>query len=113
EHERREKMGETPRNAGYPQYQVEPEGVWAFGKARGLDGYSIASVAEHFGWRAIGSWGCDGWDLGSWPLIVVFHREKNSHFDLALYVEGDVTTYSFPAQELLVRATEDIAFFHG
>jgi hypothetical protein len=95
-----------------PQYQVEPEGFWTVCLMTGADGYSTASVAQHLGWKAIGSWGRDGWDLGSWPLVIVFHRQKDGRFDLATYVEGDIFAYSFPTQELRDSATDEIAFFY-
>jgi hypothetical protein len=91
-------------------YEVTPEEFWF----AGADALVTVEEAARHGWRAIRSWGHDGWNLGSWPDIVVFCRERwdmvSEHgtftrpepFELAVYVydDGDVTAYAFPTAEL-------------
>ncbi len=95
-----------------PQYQAQPEGFWVVCQVTGADGYSTMAVAEKRGWRTVGAWGSHGWNLGSWPLVVIYHRDGAGGFDLATYVEGDITAYSFPTRELRDAATDEIAFFY-
>ena len=64
------------------------------------------------GWTAIPSWGLEGWDLGAWPLVVVFHRQSADGFELAYDVEGDVTVYRYSTRELRDAATDCLAFWH-
>jgi hypothetical protein len=35
------------------------------------DGYDWMDVIAEHGWAVIPSWGCDGWDLGQWPYVMV------------------------------------------
>ena len=35
------------------------------------DGYDWMDVISEHGWAVIPSWGCDGWDLGQWPYVMV------------------------------------------
>lgn len=63
------------------------------------DGYDQMEVLEHRkGWHAVSSWGCDGWDLGSWPYVVVYTWGTNL-YRLAVNCEGDLDTYSFATIE--------------
>jgi hypothetical protein len=57
------------------QYRFQPEPFWDTAKMFGDDGWDRIERARPFGWQAIPVWGLEGWDLGSWPLTVVFHRE--------------------------------------
>ena len=103
-------------------YQVAPEPFWQFAVLRGDDGYERIELARRYRWRAIASWGQDGWDLGSWPLVVISWRESQgwdqtryepvNHFDLAYNVEGDITVYRYPTAELREAATDYLAFWH-
>jgi hypothetical protein len=94
------------------QYRVDPEGIWAIAQYGGGDGYDRMETVKPQGWRAVPSWGRDGWDLGTWPLVVIYHREADGSFDLATNVEGDATTYRFPTRELRDAATDLIALFY-
>ena len=40
----------------------------------GDEGYERMEFAPRLGWTAISSWGLNGWDLGNWPYVVVYHR---------------------------------------
>lgn len=63
------------------------------------------------GWRAQGSWGRDGWDLGAWPYVVVavFDHPEQTAFAYATYTEGDVNTVTCESQEELYEAIDDVA----
>lgn len=60
------------------------------GHAHG-DGYGWMGALGN-GWGEVASWGRDGWDLGSWPYVVVAHLDddKRGLYGTALYVEGDL-----------------------
>ena len=65
------------------------------------DGYGDMAAEEGRGWRAISGWGADGWDLGSWPYVVIYFHESGdttipgARYDLMQICEGDRTVYSF------------------
>jgi hypothetical protein len=56
------------------QYRVASEPFWQLSQACGHDGYERMNAARAHGWTAIPSWGLEGWDLGRWPLVIIFHR---------------------------------------
>ena len=85
--------GNESRDLLTAQYRARPEPFWAGLQARGDDGYERIEVARRWKWEAIPSWGRDGWDLGDWPLVVIFHRDSADGFELAENCEGDVTAY--------------------
>jgi hypothetical protein len=94
------------------QYRIEPEAFWTIARMRGDDGYDIMEPARALCWAAIPSWGRDGWDLGSWPYVVIYHRKAVDGWQIAYYVEGDLTVYSYPSRELRDAATDCLAFWH-
>ena len=75
----------------------------------GDDGYDRMTLARRLGWNAIPSWGLNGWDLGSWPLVVIYLRGET---ELAVDVEGDIDIETFPTREERERKTDEIAFFY-
>lgn len=96
------------------QYKVTPHdagwhATWQIG-----DGYDVMAWAKKHRWEAISSWGRDGWDLGSWPLVIIFWRTTldSSHYEVLEYVEGDVTCWCCPTPELREQVTDSLAFFH-
>lgn len=93
-------------------YVVAPEPFWAACLMTGDDGYDRIEVAHLRGWSAVPAWGLDGWDLGGWPYVVVFHRQRDGRFELAENVEGDVAVWAFPSRELRDAATDRLAFDH-
>jgi hypothetical protein len=93
------------------RYRVAPEGVWAVAQMSGGDGYDRMDIAEKAKWWAVASWGRDGWDLGQWPYVIVYHRDGET-FELATNVEGDADCYSFPTRELRDEATDHLAFWY-
>jgi hypothetical protein len=94
------------------QYRVTPEAFWEVVRGRGDDGYDTMEPAARKGWEAIPAWGLSGWDLGSWPYVVIYHRDTADTWQLAEYCEGDLTVYSYPTRELRDVATDCIAFWH-
>ncbi len=75
----------------------------------GDEGYDRMDFARVRGWEPILSWGLDGWDLGSWPLVIVYHRGDT---ELAIDVEGDITIETFSGREGRDRRTDETAFFY-
>ena len=77
------------------------------------DGYGAIEAARAKGWRPIPSWGRDGWDLGAWPLVIVLFRERFSGrvFEVAEYVEGDVTVRQFATPEARIRYVDGVAMW--
>jgi len=77
----------------------------------GDDGYgSIESAIDH-GWRARSSWGLNGWDLGAWPIVVYFFRDRPAAFELAEYIEGDVKVWTFPTDDLRSALVDTLAYW--
>lgn len=73
------------------------------------DGYEFMQAAREDGWRELASWGDPGYDMGSWPLVVVMvrgpkvgaeHDGDVGPFEAVYHVEGDLTYYSFPTNAL-------------
>jgi hypothetical protein len=94
------------------QYRVEPSNFWQAMPMMGVGGYDIIGPAEKRKWNVIASWGRDGYDLGSWPLVIVFVHSTVESFDVIEYVEGDVCMYSCPTAEIRQSIIDEIAFFH-
>jgi hypothetical protein len=101
----------------FDTYKVEPTGFWQATWMIG-GGYDVMEVADAHKWAAISAWGKNGWDLGSWPLVVIYFRntkikgEETITYDLAYNVEGDVTMWRFPTKELRNTCTDELAFWH-
>jgi hypothetical protein len=66
------------------------------------------------GWKAHGSWGRDGWDLGSWPyrIVAIYDHPEQHTFAYATYTEGDVRAVTCESQEELYEAVDDVAEYH-
>ena len=99
-------------NEELKQYQVNPEPFWQSLPIRGVDGYSAIALAEKREWHALAAWGKDGWVLGSWPYVIIFFRNREGYFDVVEYVEGDVTMWACPTEEIREAITNELAFFH-
>ena len=93
-------------------YRVAPESFWTVALISGDTGYDVMQPARAHGWQAVSGWGLDGWDLGSWPYVVIYHRDHRDAWDIAEYVEGDLTVYRYPTRELRDAATDCLAFWH-
>ena len=92
-------------------YQIETPieflDCWRYG-----DGYDVMEAVTDHGWNSVDAWGKPGWNLGSWPLVIVFVRRQNGIFQVAEYVEGDVTVYSCPNKWIRQQIIDGLAFFH-
>ena len=75
----------------------------------GEEGFDRMAFAGRLGWKAIPNWGRDGWDLGSWPLVVVYHRGE---LEVAVDVEGDIDIEEFSTRQERDRKTDETAFFY-
>jgi len=94
------------------QYQGEPGNFWLALPMLGGDGYDAIDLAKRQDWHAIPYWGKDGYTLGSWPLIIIFFRDREGWFDVIEYVEGDATMWACPAEAIREEVTNELAFFH-
>lgn len=96
------------------QYKIEPEAFWEAGRM--VDGFDRQDLAAKHGkppWRAVSSWGRDGWDLGKWPYVVFYFREVDGDkFQYATNVEGDVYAWSFPTEEMRNTAVDAEALWY-
>ena len=92
-------------------HRVPAEAFWEAGYL--VDGYDRQELArQRGGWRAVPSWGADGWDLGSWPLVTIYMKESVGKFLLAENVEGDTGVYAFDTEAERSAACDTLAFFH-
>ena len=94
------------------QYQGEPGNFWLALPMLGGDGYDAINIAKRLSWQAIPYWGKDGYNLGSWPLIIIFFRDREGWFDVIEYVEGDVNLWSCPTEAIRQEITDELAFLH-
>ncbi|MBT2598001.1 hypothetical protein, partial [Arthrobacter sp. ISL-72] len=78
-------------------------------------GYDWIELIEAEGWAVLGVWGCDGWDLGQWPYVMVAVTRTTdtigSLFGVASYCEGDVKTTYYRSQRAQWEAITEHAFF--
>jgi hypothetical protein len=102
----------TDRDALSRQYTVEPEPFWAVHHYSGAGGYDVMDVAARHGWHAVASWGQDGWDLGAWPYVIFFTRNRGDRWEVAQYVEGDVYAHAYPDQATRDTVLDGSAFWH-
>jgi hypothetical protein len=75
----------------------------------GDEGYERTSYARSTGWQPVSSWGRDGWDLGNWPYVIVYHRGET---ELAQDIEGDITIETLTTAEERDRKTDELAFLY-
>jgi hypothetical protein len=78
---------------------------------RGEDGYGSIESGNRHGWKARASWGRDGWDLGSWPIVVYFFRDDDGAYELAEYVEGDIKVWRLPTDAARSALVDTLAFW--
>lgn len=74
------------------------------------DGYDWARELPA-GWKAVYSWGSEGWELGSPPYQIVAHFDDvlDVVYGLAHYIEGDVTVTAYGSREARDAATDELA----
>ncbi|MEV7574338.1 hypothetical protein AB0P28_14695 [Pseudarthrobacter sp. NPDC089323] len=90
------------------------DGVTVLGDYHLNGGYDWMELIEEHGWAVLSSWGCDGWDLGQWPYVMVaVIRTADSIgnlFGIATYCEGDVTCTYYRTKARLWDAITEQAF---
>jgi len=86
------------------------------------DGYEDMEAEGKRGWRAVSSWGRDGWDLGAWPYVVIYTRTASGRFEphdaagrheLMQIVEGDRTVYRFITEDDLSAAIDYLFLWYA
>lgn len=102
---------EIDEGPNFDEYKIEPERAWQENWRYG-DGYNVMGLVGAIEWYAVGAWGKKGYDLGSWPYVIIFFRDKEDDYGLVYYVEGDVTQYKCPTKEIREQITDGIAFWH-
>ena len=119
-------------------YQVEEYGR---DYTESCDGYEDMEAEESRGWLAVANWGRDGWDLGTWPYVVMYVRNASScgvcganltdgsgdginghwqncasnagRFELMQICEGDRTVWAFASQEDRGAAIDYLFLWYG
>lgn len=78
-------------------------------------GYDWMEDIEPAGWVVLPSWGCDGWDVGQWPYVMLALLRTNDAegelFAMATYCEGDVKTTYYRTQSAQWAAITAYAFW--
>ncbi len=92
------------------KYKIEPDGFWAMSYFYG--GYEMMEIANTHGWTPVAGWGKDGYDLGSWPYLIVFVNRRDNQHLIATYCEGDITQYQCPTDLIRNQIITEIAFYH-
>jgi hypothetical protein len=100
---------ESPARPIMTRAELAEHHVAAHGRdySRACDGYEDMEVAEGEGWRVVANWGRDGWDLGGWPYVAIYTRERaetpelqlrGACWELLQVVEGDHDVYRFDSE---------------
>ena len=83
-------------------------------------GYDWMEDIAAAGWTVLPAWGSDGWDVGSWPYVMLalnrIHDAEGELFAMATYCEGDVKTTYYRTQSAQWAAITAYAFWqwkHG
>lgn len=72
--------------------------------SRSDDGYDDMYLAHAEGWQPLATWGRDGWNLGNWPYVAIYVRDRaetpelqlrGAKHELMQITEGDHTLYRF------------------
>ena len=59
------------------------------------DGFDFIDEAGKRGWHAVPAWGAQGWDLGDWPLVIMFVRLSDTGYGCMRHTEGDLDVWMF------------------
>lgn len=64
-------------------------------------------------WHAVGVWGTRGWNLGSWPLVIIAHHDDEDRrvFGVVTYCEGDLSISAYDTEAGRDAETDQIALF--
>lgn len=87
------------------------------------DGYGDMEAENKRGWHDIPAWGRDGWNLGEWPYVVIYHRTTNPGtvtggkldrvYELMSICEGDRDVYTFPTEADREAATDYLFLWYA
>ena len=85
------------------------------------DGYEDMEVESRRGWGAISGWGKDGWDMGSWPYVVISRRRHAGApaqdlapcWEVLSTCEGDRTVYRFQSEADQLAALDYLFVWYG
>lgn len=77
------------------------------------DGYEDMESARDEGWHPVAGWGQDGWDLGSWPYVAIYRRERDGRHEMMQVVEGDHDQYAFPTLADLEAALDYLFLWYA
>lgn len=89
------------------EYKKKTDPLWTSMRMMCGDGYDRAEIAHQENWKVQSCWGAHGWDLGSWPYVMVFFRG----LDVLVNVEGDTEMYTAPDIAVRNAIVDEIAFF--
>jgi len=76
----------------------------------GDGGFEFIDATSRARWVPVNAWGHDGWDLGSWPLVVVTIRNTPDGFKVREHVKGDVTEWTFATEAEQLARLDGLAF---
>jgi hypothetical protein len=76
------------------------------------DGYDFMEQLSG-GWYVVPAWGSDGWDAGSWPLVILVHYDGDNEvpYGMAVYTEGDIDIKEFKSLQERDQATNEWAIW--
>lgn len=78
----------------------------------GDDGYDWMGTANpKLGYREIANWGQDGWDLGSWPYVIISLSSDGT--TVLEYCEGDLVFETFATREDAEAKIDSAFLFHA
>lgn len=64
-------------------------------------------------WTSLVSWGEDGWDMGSWPLVVISIANPSPDiWMICSYCEGDLSVKVYATAAAWYDALDAVARFH-
>ena len=115
--------------------------TWGRDYTESDDGYSDMEAEAKRGWAVLPSWGSQGWDLGHWPYVAFYTRDRAScaacgvnltdgsgdgtgghwanctdptgRFELLEIVEGDRTLWRFVTEDDRAAATDYLFLWYA
>jgi hypothetical protein len=74
------------------------------------DGYDFIEQLQR-GWYVVPAWGSEGWNAGTWPLVILVHYDGGAEvpYGMAVHTEGDIDLKEFQTREERDRATDEWA----
>lgn len=85
--------------------------------SRSDDGYGDMDVAAEEGWLCVPGWARDGFDLGNWPYVAFYVRNRGTEdpqrYQMQTIVEGDHDVYGFASQAEREAAIDYLFIWYG